>query len=243
MFNLPNTARALLEKIAEETGLSYSELANRVNSAMHQERDFVESVQFVLKEEGLPPNKYRLQPEAIVEEIELILNDDYSQTVMISAVLARLAASDEESSFPMPVFFAFLEFLADIEEPPEDEKEESANEIEANTTRLIELLTTLVTLICSWSDGMITGISKECPESLQEIARVTLRRDRLYKAGLWICISCGKIVDFANTSGLMCSECSSGLGNSFLASNIEKNRRFDRTRTGYGKTKRDDSLK
>jgi len=243
VFNLPNTARALLEKIAEETDIPYSELANRVNIAMHQEGDFVEAIDFVLEQEGLPLNKYRLSPEAIAQEIDSVLNEDYSQTVMMSAVLARMAASDEESNFPMPAFFAFLEFLADIEEPPEDEKEESANEIEANTTRLIELLTTLVTLICSWSDGMIAGISKECPESLKETAKIIFRRDRLYRADLWICISCGKIVDFNKTSGLMCSQCSSGLGDSFLPSNIDKDKRFERTRTGYGKTKREDLLK
>jgi hypothetical protein len=243
VFTLPNTARDLLQKIAEETGLSYGELANRVNTAMHQGQDFVESVELVLKEEGLPVNKYRLRPKAIAQEIDSILNQDYSQTVMISAVLARMAASDDEPNFPMPAFFAFLEFLADIEEPPEDEKKESANEIEEHTTRLIELLTTLVSLICSWSNGMIAGVSKECPDSLTETAKIIFRRDRLYRAGLWICISCGKIVDFSETSGLMCSKCSSGLGESFLDSNMEEDERFERTRTGYGKTKREDLLK
>ncbi len=243
MFSLPNTARDLLQKIADETGIAYSELTNRVNAAMYQKRDFMESVRFVLKEEGLPLTEFRLKPEDVGREVESILNEDYSQTVMISAVLARMTVSENESSFPMPAFFAFIEFLSDIEETPADSKTETANEIEENTTRLIELLTTLVSLICSWSDGKITGVSKECPKSMKEIAKIVFRRDRLYRNGLWICISCGKIVNFDKTSGLMCEECSSGTGSSFFNADIDRRQRFERTRKGYGKTKREDTLK
>jgi len=176
----------------------------------------IESVHEIAKENDLNPSKYKIDPVKIVKETEKILGEDYTQTLMISAVLGQMVESRGKDRFPPPAFFAFTEILSKIPHAPRDTKSETSLEIEERTTRIIELMTTLVSVLCEWSEQGVAGVADDCPESLRDIGRVVFRKTKLLQGGLWTCISCGNIVEARETRALMCKECDSNLvdGNS-----------------------------
>ncbi|MBN2228879.1 MAG: hypothetical protein JW779_04725 [Candidatus Thorarchaeota archaeon] len=229
------TARELLQKLATDTGLSYHSIARRVNRLMEKGTGLLESVQIIAKEQKLNSKKYKINPVKIVEEAEKILREDYTQTLMISAVLGQMVESKGNDRFPPPAFFAFIEMLSIISDARKDRKSETSIEIEERTTRIIELMTTLVSVLCEWSEQGIVGVSADCPDSLREMARAVFRKTKLLQGGLWTCISCGNIVELRETRALMCQECDKN-----VSSKISLEERFEsmggRNRTGYGRT-------
>ncbi len=234
------TARDLLHRIAEDIGLSFRELAGLVNDEMASGRGIMDAVQKILIENKLDPNDYRLDPSKIANRILRLLREDYSQTLMISAVLAQMVESRDEDRFPPPAFFVFLELLNSIPEANRTGNVFLPNAIDEKTTEIIELTTTLVSIICSWSKQGITGVARDCPEELRNLARVCSRKTRLYQAGLWTCLSCGKVVDLKETRALLCSECDA---NMYDDSEDGQFRTYhERERTGYGKTKKGTEL-
>jgi hypothetical protein len=229
------TARELLQQLAEDTGLTYHTIAKRVNRVMEKGRGLIESVKEIAEENNLSSQKYQIDPTKIVSETEKILREDYTQTLMISAVLGQMVEARGKERFPPPAFFAFVEMLSMVSDIPRDIKSESSIEIEECTTRIIELMTTLVSLICEWSEQGVIGVSAECPDSLREIARAIFRKTKLLQGGLWTCISCGNIVEVRETHALMCQDCDEKISTS---RKIED--RFEslggRDRAGYGHT-------
>ena len=211
MQQLSLTARELLQKLAEDAGLTYPTVAKRVNRMMKKGSGLIESVHEIAKEMKLNPSKYKINPVKIVKETEKILSEDYTQTLMISAVLGQMVESRGKDRFPPPAFFAFTEILSRIPDAPRDTKSETSLEIEERTTRIIELMTTLVSVLCEWSEQGVIGVAHDCPESLRDIARSVFRKTKLLQGGLWTCISCGNIVDARETRALMCKECDSKL--------------------------------
>jgi len=171
----------------------------------------------------------------IVAETEKILREDYTQTLMISAVLGQMVEARGKKRFPPPAFFAFIEMLSMVSDVPRDTKSETSTEIEERATRVIELMTTLVSLICEWSEKGVIGVATDCPESLREVARAVFRKTKLLQGGLWTCISCGNIVEARETKALMCLDCDKKISSS---RSIED--RFEslggRDRIGYGRT-------
>jgi predicted RNA-binding Zn-ribbon protein involved in translation (DUF1610 family) len=228
------TARDLLQKLANDAGLSYHAIARKVNRMMGKGMGFLESARAIAKEHGLSESKYRIDAEKIVKESEKILREDYTQTLMISAVLGQMVEARGKERFPAPAFFAFIEVLSRITDAPRDTKSETSTEIEDRTTRIIELMTTLVSVLCEWSEKGVVGVADDCPESLREMARAVFRKTKLLQGGLWTCISCGEIVNVKETKALMCANCDSSISRS----NIHE--RYDhltgRNRTGYGRT-------
>ncbi len=208
---MSHTARELLHKLAEDAGLTYPTVARRVNRMMKKGYGLIESVHEIAKENDLKPSKYKIDPEKIVKETEKILGEDYTQTLMISAVLGQMVESRSKDRFPPPAFFAFTEILSKIPDAPRDTKSETSLEIEERTTRIIELMTTLVSVLCDWSEHGIAGVARNCPESLRDIARIVFRKTKLLQGGLWTCISCGNIVEARETRALMCKECDANL--------------------------------
>jgi hypothetical protein len=200
---------------------------------------FLESVRDIANEHGLKGTKYKIDAAKIVREAEKILREDYTQTLMISAVLGQMVEARGRERFPAPAFFAFIEMLSLIPDAPRDTKSESSTEIEDRTTRIIELMTTLVSVLCEWSEKGVVGVAEDCPESLQDMAKTVFRKTKLLQGGLWTCISCGEIVNVKDTRALMCRSCD----NSISRSDIHQ--RFDqmagRDRTGYGKTKSEEN--
>jgi hypothetical protein len=200
---------------------------------MEKGAGFIDSVQALAKENDLPQEDYVLNPEQIANEIGKILLEDYSQTLMISAVLGQLVESQGEEKFPPPAFFVFLEILSEVTETPRRVSEKPPKNVDDATTRIIELTTTLVSLICEWNVEGVVGVAKDCPANLKDIARAVFRKTKLLQSGMWSCVSCGKIVEAKTTRALLCVECDSGLsdGSSFG---------FDQhsDRTGYGRTSR-----
>ncbi len=231
------TARDLLQKIARDTGLSYREVAKRINSEMEKGGGFIDSVQALAKEKGLPMEDYILNPEQIANEIRNILKEDYSQTLMISAVLGQLVESQGDEKYPPPAFFGFLEILSDVTDTPRRVEEKPPKNVDEATTRIIELTTTLVSLICEWNVEGVVGVAKDCPETLRDIARAVFRKTKLLQSGMWACVSCGKIVDAKDTRALLCSECDSTFSND---SEYGYSPRVERDRTGYGQSTRVD---
>ncbi|MCK5265007.1 MAG: hypothetical protein KAR03_05315 [Candidatus Thorarchaeota archaeon] len=229
------TARELLHKVADDAGLTYQTVARRINRMMRKGSGLIESVHEIAVEHNLKPDKYRIDPVKIVSETEKILREDYTQTLMISAVLGQMVEAKGADRFPPPAFFAFTEMLSQISDARRDTKSETSIEIEDRTTRIIELMTTLVSVLCEWSEQGVVGISQDCPDSLRDIARAIFRKTKLLQGGLWTCISCGNIVDAKETRALMCHECDIQLSGS---RNIED--RFEsfggRVRNGYGKS-------
>jgi len=197
-----------------------------------------ESIKNIASENGLKETQYRIDANRIIRETEKILREDYTQTLMISAVLGQMVEARGRERFPAPAFFAFIEMLSLIPDVPRDTKSESSTEIEDRTTRIIELMTTLVSVICEWSDKGVIGVAEECPESLRSIARAVFRKTKLLQGGLWTCISCGEIVNVKETKALMCPKCDSSISRSDI------HQRFDqmagRDRTGYGQTTSDE---
>jgi hypothetical protein len=229
------TARELLQRLADDAGIPYHTIAKRVNRMMEKGKGLLESVREIAEENKLNPKKYRIDPVKIVAETEKILREDYTQTLMISAVLGQMVEARGKKRFPPPAFFAFVEMLSMVSDVPRDTKSETSIEIEERTTRIIELMTTLVSLLCEWSEQGVLGVAADCPDSLREIARAIFRKTKLLQGGLWTCISCGNIVEARETRALMCLDCDARISSSH---NIED--RFEslggRDRVGYGRT-------
>ncbi len=198
----------------------------------------LESVRNIAGEHGLKGTKYKIDAVKIVREAEKILREDYTQTLMISAVLGQMVEARGKERLPPPAFFAFIEMLSTIPDARRDSKSETSTEIEDRTTRIIELMTTLVSVLCEWSDRGIIGVADDCPETLREMARAVFRKTKLLQGGLWTCISCGNIVNVKDTKALMCTNCDSSISRSDI------HHRFDqmagRDRTGYGRTSSDE---
>jgi hypothetical protein len=224
------TAREILYKLAHDSGLQYSELASRVNHELRKGISFSESIMNIAIENGLIPKKYQLDPTKIVEAIQHILREDYSQTLMISAVLSRMVHSESTNRLPVPAFLAFLEILAELPGDVRELEIESSDEIETKTTRVIELLTTLISIICEWSKEGMVGIATSSPPNLRDLARAIYRKTKMYENNLWTCISCGKVVNLQDTHALMCSSCNEGLPKEEIRTDPLK-----RIRTGYGR--------
>jgi hypothetical protein len=200
--------------LAEDAGLTYPTIARRVNRMMKNGSGLIESVHEIAVEHKLKPNKYKINPVKIVAETEKILREDYTQTLMISAVLGQMVEARGKERFPPPAFFAFTEMLSSISDAPRDVKSETSTEIEEHTTRIIELMTTLVSILCEWSETGVVGVADNCPDSLREVARAIFRKTKLLQGGLWTCISCGNIVEARETRALMCLECDAKLSGS-----------------------------
>ena len=233
------TARDLLQKIARDTGMPYRQIAMLVNKSMRGGKGLIESVQEIAKENGLDQKKYKINPSKILEELKSVLREDYSQTLMISAVLGQLVETTGKDRLPPPAFFAFLEILSIVPTAPVRKGDDSPGNIDETTTRVIELITTLVSVICEWSEEGIIGISPECPKKLEEVAKAVFRKTKLLQSGMWTCVSCGTIVDAKTTRALMCEVCDAELNpQTDVCSDIPR----ERVRTGYGQTNEDDSL-
>lgn len=199
----------------------------------------LESIKDIAGEHGLKDSQYRIDAVKIVRETEKILREDYTQTLMISAVLGQMVEARGKEKLPAPAFFAFIEMLSKIPDAPRDTKSESSTEIEDRTTRIIELMTTLVSVLCEWSEKGVVGVADNCPDSLRDMARAVFRKTKLLQGGLWTCISCGNIVNVKETKALMCLDCDSSISRSDI------HHRFDqmagRDRTGYGRTSSEES--
>jgi len=229
------TARELLHKLADDAGLTYPTVARRVNRMMKKGLGLIESVKEIAAENKLKHDNYRIDPVKIVTETEKILREDYTQTLMISAVLGQMVEARGKERFPPPAFFAFTEILSRITDARRDTKSETSIEIEEHTTRIIELMTTLVSVLCEWSEQGVVGVAQDCPDTLRDIARAIFRKTKLLQGGLWTCISCGNIVEARETRALMCHDCDTKLSGS---RNLED--RFEslggRVREGYGRS-------
>lgn len=235
MCLLSLTARNLLQKIARDTGLPYKHVARNINEAMNGGKGLLEAVQVLTRKHGLDSKKYQIDALKTVKEIERILKEDYTQTLMISAVLGQMVEAKGKDRFPAPAFFAFLEVLSSVPQAPKDSKEETSTEIEDLTTQIIELTTTLVSVICEWSHEGVIGVAKDCPPDLRELARLVFRKTMMLQSGLWACISCGRIVDVKSTRALMCEECDIKMGDDTV--NPGDSSRHTRDRTGFGQTR------
>lgn len=239
MLQLSLTARDLLQQLANDAGLPYQTIARKVNRMMAKGLGLIDSVKNIANEHGLKDTKYRINSNKIVQEAEKILREDYTQTLMISAVLGQMVEARGRDRFPAPAFFAFIEMLSRIPDAPRDTKSESSAEIEDRTTRIIELMTTLVSVLCEWSEKGVVGVAEDCPESLRDMAKAVFRKTKLLQGGLWTCISCGEIVNVKETRALMCTSCDSSISRSDI------HQRFDqmagRNRTGYGRTSFEDA--
>jgi DNA-binding Lrp family transcriptional regulator len=228
------TARDLLHQLANDVGIPYQTIAKKVNKMMVKGMGLLESVRKIAEENGLNGTKYQINANKIVRETEKILREDYTQTLMISAVLGQMLEARGKEKLPAPAFFAFIEMLSRIPDAPRDTRSESSTEIEDRTTRIIELMTTLVSVLCDWSEKGVVGVANDCPESLRDIAKAVFRKTKLLQGGLWSCISCGDIVNVKETRALMCIDCDSSISRSDI------HQRFDqlagRNRAGYGRT-------
>jgi len=240
VHHLSTTARDLLQKIARDAGIPYREVAKRINKAMADGEGFIDSVHLLAVENGLKEDDYSLNPIQIANEISRILKEDYSQTLMISAVLGQLVESQGEERFPPPAFFVFLEVLSEVTESPRRVSDTPPKNVDESTTRIIELATTLVSLICEWSETGVVGIAKDCPLKLRDIARSVFRKTKLLQSGLWACVSCGRIVEAKTTRALLCSDCDSDLSEDTAYRAGEQSR--ERTRSGYGRSSIGDEI-
>ena len=126
-----------------------------------------------------------------------------------------------------------------ISTAPKRTKSEPPENIDETTTRVIELATTLVSVICQWNESGVVGISKDCPSELTEVAKSVHRKTKLLQTGMWTCVSCGTIVDVKTTRALMCTECDAEL-NSDRACTTSSRR--ERERTGYGRSSRGETI-
>ena len=238
MLRLSLTARDLLQKLANDAGLPYQTIARKVNRMMAKGMGLLESVEKIAKDQGLAKRTYRIDTEGIVREAEMILCEDYTQTLMISAVLGQMVEARGREKFPAPAFFAFIEMLSRIPDAPRDTRSESSTEIEERTTRIIELMTTLVSVLCEWSEKGVVGVADDCPETLRDVAKAIFRKTKLLQGGLWTCISCGSIVNAKETRALMCEKCDSSISRSDIHQRY--NQMVGRNRTGYGRTTSED---
>ncbi|MBD3406446.1 MAG: hypothetical protein GF411_10070 [Candidatus Lokiarchaeota archaeon] len=232
------TARDLLHKLAKDTGIDYSILAKRVNSDIKKGKSFLDSIRIIASDKGLNPDRYLLDSRKIAIEVKAILQDDYSQTLMISAVLAQMVEARGKQHYPVPAFLAYLEILYSISENDFTIQSDPPEDIDGTTTRIIELTTSLVSLVCRWNDDGIVGIAKSCPDELRELAKAVYRKTRMLQNGLWTCISCGKIVMVSDTRALMCLECDGQFSDDSSLTTFHR----ERERVGYGRTERGDSI-
>jgi hypothetical protein len=178
---------------------------------MEKGMGLLDAVRSIAEEKGLS-KKYRIDAKKIIKETEKIIREDYTQTLMISAVLGQMVEAKGKDRFPAPAFFAFIEMLTRISDARRDTKSESSTEIEERATRVIELMTTLVSVLCEWSEKGIIGVAEDCPDTLRDMAKTIYRKTKLLQGGLWTCISCGNIVNAKETRALMCSDCDSKIG-------------------------------
>jgi hypothetical protein len=86
VLRLSLTARDLLQRLANDAGLPYQTIARKVNRMMAKGMGLLESVRDIAGEHGLKETKYQIDAIKIVQEAEKILREDYTQTLMISAV-------------------------------------------------------------------------------------------------------------------------------------------------------------
>ncbi|MFW9768656.1 MAG: hypothetical protein ACFFF9_15010 [Candidatus Thorarchaeota archaeon] len=214
------TARELIQTLSNDIGLPYQTVARQVNRLMEKGMGLLEAVSSLASEKGLD-KKYRIDAEKIVKETEKILREDYTQTLMISAVLGQMVEAKGKDRFPAPAFFAFIEMLSRISDAKRDTKSESSTEIEERTTRIIELMTTLVSVLCQWSEKGVVGVAENCPESLRDMAKTIFRKTKLLQGGLWTCISCGNIVNAKETHALLCSDCDSKISQQSIHDRFE----------------------
>ncbi len=233
------TARDLIHRLADDVGVPYREIAKRVNSEMQKGSGLIESVRLIARQNNRDPSEYRLDASRIAQEIRSVLMLDYSQTLMISAVLGQMVESKSRDRFPVPAFFAFLELLGEVSKLSATRKSDAAVQVDENTTRIIELTTTLVSVICEWSKEGIVGVSSDCPKNLQELARAVSRRTRMYQQGIWTCLSCGKMVALKDTRALLCQDCDERMYGRVPA--VDQPPR-ERERTGYGQSTKRNSL-
>ncbi len=231
------TARDLIHKLADKTPFSYKEIAKRVNQAMSKGSSLRDAIHVIVEENHLNSDDFQISPTAIVDEAKTILREDYTQTLMISAVMAQMVEAEGPERLPIPAFFAFMEILALVEEAPRDEKSESSDEIDKHTTRMIELMTTLVSVICVWSEEGIVGICKDCPQELKEVAQQIHWKTKMFQSGIWSCISCGNMVDFKETKALMCKDCDVSITGEIARLRPQSP---ERDRVGYGQTRESD---
>lgn len=234
MLRLSLTARDLLQRLSNDTGLPYPLVARRVNRSMGKGKGLLESVRSIADEHDLKSSRYQIDAEKIIKETEKILREDYTQTLMISAVLGQMVEAKGKDRFPAPAFFAFIEMLSHISDARRDTKSESSTEIEERTTRVIELMTTLVSVLCEWSEKGVVGVAKDCPDSLRDMAKAIFRKTKLLQGGLWTCISCDNIVNAKETRALMCPDCDSSISRSDIHERFDK--MVGRNRNGYGRS-------
>lgn len=234
MFGLSLTAREILHRIAQDSGISYRVIAQRVNSDVQKGIPLLKSLHRVATENGLDPNKFTLNSEDIIKEIERIMTENYSQTLMISAVLARMVESKDRDRFPAPAFFAFLEIMSNIPDESMIRKKEPSEDVDDKTAAIIEMSTTLVSLICQWGKDGIIGIAPSLDDKTKSIAKSIYRKTKLLQSGMWVCLSCGEIVNVKETYALLCRKCNAALADA--TSSAAKRR--ERERTGYGRTKK-----
>ncbi|MHA2076155.1 MAG: hypothetical protein ACXAB0_02715 [Candidatus Thorarchaeota archaeon] len=201
-------------------------VARRVNRMMGKGMGLLDAVRTIAEEKGVR-KKYRIDAEKIMRETEKILREDYTQTLMISAVLGQMVEAKGKDRFPAPAFFAFIEMLSHVSDARRDTKSESSTEIEERTTRVIELMTTLVSVLCEWSEKGVVGVAKDCPETLRDMAKTIYRKTKLLQGGLWTCISCGKIVNAKETRALLCTDCDSSIARRDI------HQRFDQMTGGH----------
>jgi hypothetical protein len=201
---------------------------------MMEGKGLLVAIQALAKKHGLDSKNYQINALKTMNEIERILKEDYTQTLMISAVLGQMVEANGKDRFPAPAFFAFLEVLSSVPQAARDSKSETSTEIEDLTTQIIELTTTLVSVICEWSEEGVIGVAKDCPSGLKELARLVFRKTMMLQSGLWACISCGKIVDAKTTRALMCEQCDCRISDDPITRADPS--RSARDRTGYGQT-------
>ena len=228
------TARDIIHRISKETALNYQEVAERVNQAMQNGSTLIQAIRLIVKQEKLNPNDFQISALEIFREAQTILKEDYTQTLMISAVIAQMVEGSDKTKFPIPAFFAFMEVLGTVEDTPKDTLSEESDQIDKHTTRLIELMTTLVSLICKWSDKGIIGVAEDCPESLRDIAQQIHWKTKMYQSGVWSCISCGKMVNIKDTRALLCKECDNSITDEIKRVSFDSK---GRERIGYGQTR------
>ncbi len=76
------TARDLLQRLANDTGIPYQTIARKVNRMMAKGMGLLDSVRNIAKEHGLKETKYRIDATKIVRETEKILRELFRQNAM-----------------------------------------------------------------------------------------------------------------------------------------------------------------
>ena len=102
------TARELLQKLANDAGLPYATVARRVNRAMGKGSGLLSAVREIAEGQDLEPDRYQIDVPRLISEAQKILREDYTQTLMISAVLGQMVEARAPDNFPAPAFFARL---------------------------------------------------------------------------------------------------------------------------------------